>query len=181
MLASRRWRASINTTSQIIICKKLADEKTFVKYDADKQVFTVDSYTLKNYNTFEKDTGSYVSSTAMGAKARVYAGIRIDYEIDLGKARSNLSASLGCGSASYEPLTFSVPAAEAQDLRVGGYVAMIGHLRQPFVTKNSRSGSPTLTDPFDTSVQTYSLQFDPTSIVLVSPGGKRIGCVGAKE
>lgn len=169
-----RMEASLNGEQPIIICKGLADSSS-AKYDADKQEFIVDAYPLQHYDTYEKDVGSYTSSTRMGVKARVYTSIRINYELDFGTGVYSVGKTLGCGASALGSMRFPVSAEKAQALRGSGYVMMLGRLRQPFYSKRERSGEPTLDDPFDTYVTTYTLMFTPQQIFLVSPTG-RVEC-----
>lgn len=169
---------TVGGTRQTIVCKALRNETSFVKYDADQQEFSVDTFSLTNIASDEKDTGSYISSTRMGVKAKVYRSLRVDYEVGL-KGKYDLAHQLGCATRQFYSIRFSVPANDAVSLRAAGYLVMLGHLKQPFSSKTEKSGEPTLDDPFDVYTVTLELKFEPRTILLVSPSGQRFSCLGA--
>jgi hypothetical protein len=172
---------AINGDRKTIVCRSLRDEPNFIKYDADKREYEVDTYALTNNAVDEKDTGSYVSSTRMGVKARVYRSVRIDYDVDFGGSSYDFGKKFGCTAQLLGGLHFPVDPSAAQAMRTNGYVVMIGRLRQPFYKRDERSGSPTLDDPFDTYKVTLTLEFDPEMVVMVDPTGEQFPCAGPGE
>ncbi len=172
---------AINGDRKAIICKALRNEPNFIKYDADKQEYEVDSYALTNNSFDEKDTGSYLSSTRMGIKARVYQSVRIDYDVDFGGSSYDLGRKFGCTAQLLGGLHFPVAPSMAQAMRTGGYVVMIGRLRQPFYKREERAGAPTLDDSYDTYKVTLTLEFDPEKIVMISSSGEQFDCARPGE
>lgn len=170
-----KLESAINGDRKTIICKSMVDDTPFIKYDADAQGFNVDNYALEKIATDSKDVGSYTSSTRMGVKAKVYASVRIDYNVDLG-SRYNVGSAFGCATGPLGSLRFPVESDKARAIRAGGYLVLIGHLRQPFYSKREESGEPTLDDPFDEYIMTLTLKFAPEQVFLVTPSGERIAC-----
>jgi hypothetical protein len=170
-----KMESAINSDRTIIICKSLKDETTFIKYNADDQKFEVDRYALENIDYYSKEIGSYVSTTRMGAKARVWRSIRIDYDLDFGSSY-DLGPIFGCDAKMFSPLKFPIESSIAKDIRDTGYVVMLGYMHKPFYSKDEKAGKPTLDDPFDVDQTTLTLKFEPNQIMMVSALGTRYAC-----
>jgi hypothetical protein len=165
---------TLNGSRSTLVCWPLASETTFINYNADRQQYAVDSYRLQRVTTDDKDVGSYVSSTAMGAKVRVYHSVRLDYEVDTGSSGYAVPEKVGCKST-----TFDVPVDEAPAVRRGGFLVLLGRLTSPYYTESTSRSQPSLTDPFDTETMTMALKLRPQRLLLVGPNGKEYPCRGA--
>lgn len=165
----------VNGGRDVVVCIPLAEQTTSIRYDVDNGVFTVGGSALRIISSTTKDLGSYRSSTAMGAKATVYADLVISYELDAGIQRYSRERQLGC-EMPFGDIKFAVPKSDAMILRASGYVAVRGQLKPPFITKREESGKPTLSDPWDTQTVTLTGHVDAKSVTMVGPAGLSYSC-----
>ncbi len=170
---------AINGSGEIIVCQPLNDnDDAPFAYDADAAAFK--GSFRSNFNVWRdaKRTGAYVSRTRMGARATVQSSIDIEYDLTLGDRLR--TADVGCLRSNYSGSTYTVPMPRDQAplLKMTGYLVFRGHLVPPFIEASDTPGSPTLDDPTDVYERSMTVQFAPTAVQVVGPGGmKPFDCV----
>lgn len=181
--AARAGRlSSILAADPVVICESLDDnpDVTFT-YQADQARF--DGSFLKSHNVWRdvKQLGSYRSRTRMGIAATVRSSLEMEYDVRL-SIPDNLK---GCLSGSYYTYSFRVPfpLAEAPALKGGGRIVFLSRLEAPYVTKEERSGSPTLDNPSDVYNHTLTISARPEKLIVIDAAGREVwSCrVGALE
>jgi hypothetical protein len=174
-LRMKKLEDTLNNGRLIVVCKKISEDSNFIKYDADQRLYDVSGFSVKHIDDYSKDTGSYVSRTRMGVKARVYASFHVNYDLSVGDSYGDVK-TFGCYSKSYFSFQFPVELQKAQSLRQSGYLVMVGRLKKPFYTKSESNSKPTLDSPFDEHTLTLTLEFNPVGIYLVDVDGRRFSC-----
>lgn len=164
--------AAMNSVGDLIVCQPLNDnEDAPFEYDADSERFIGRFKLHQNVWRDSKALGSYVSSTAMGAKARVQASAEFEYDVEYSDFSTWERSQ--CLTGFYDKqYTVPVPRAQAPLVKAGGYQFVIGKLVWPFARQTQRSGIPTLTDPFDVYNRTVALSVRPERIGITGPDGQ---------
>jgi hypothetical protein len=166
---------AINGSGSIIICQYLNDnEDVSFRYDADRQQFSgsfdPDLAAWRNI----RQVGSYVSKTRMGVRATVRSSVDIEYMADMTDTLRSTRVSClrgGYGDVSFQ---FPVPQADAELLKLTGYLVILGRIVPPYYSESDTAGAPTLDDPTDVFTRKMSVPFQPSEIAVIDFQGKKV-------
>lgn len=161
---------AISSLGDVIVCQPLLDNEDapFI-YDAESEHFVGTFHMNQNVWRDVKQLGTYVSRTAMGARATVKSSLEMNYNLDLDE--NPALARSGCfGEERYQKkFTVHVRREDAPSLKAGGYLVIVGSLTSPFVKVEDTPGEPTLTDPYDVYVHDITLSMIPKKVAVVGP------------
>jgi hypothetical protein len=165
-----RLTKAIDMPGGFVACSSPSDEVR-LSYDADRQNFELSfDSDLVLAEDFKK-TGTYVSRTAMGARANVTSYLSIKYHLNTKKSLARRVTEC-LAQSSYGPnrMYFYVPISDAARIKEDSIVIFSGKIVPPIFSKDRTPGNPTLDNPSDVYTVNLNLGFQIDSITVYDLG-----------